>query len=52
MSTPVEIFGTPEAQNCAKKKIDELTEDLTLKRIRETEENSKKQMTVSRYGFH
>ena len=49
VSTPIEIFGTRAARECAREKIEELAEDLSMKRMRETSENEKQQTTESRY---
>lgn len=48
VSTPIEIFGPQIAQKCAKERIEELAEDLSMRRMRETIENEKHQTTESR----
>ena len=42
VETPIEIIGDEEAQQKAKEKIEELTEDISSKRIRETANKSQK----------
>eukprot|EP00795_Rhopilema_esculentum_P007439 gene7439-13201_t len=45
ISTPVEIIGSKEAQIAAKEKIEDLTDDITTRRMKETARDSSKGKT-------